>query len=179
MKPSNSRIIVSVNPEQKDTFKIGSIEMSGAMKFATNYRFKSPVVATVIEGNEHLRNGDTIITHHNNFYLPSPFHLEDNIFSISAGKTIFAKLLTNGDLMPLYGNIFCERIGIPTYLPLPPEQRKKYINRVKIIDKGWTPYQNGQIAYHRPNAAYDIVYPFGGELKTITKLDSEQICAVL
>lgn len=179
MKPSNSKIIVSVNAEQKETFKIGDIEMRGAMKFEVNYRFKSPVTATVIEGNKYLRNGDTIITHHNNFYMPSPYHLEGDVFSIPAGKTVFAKIFTNGDLMPLYGNMLCERVDIPTSLPLPPEQRKKYINRVIVTDKGWTPYSNGQIVFHRPHAAYDIVYMFHGELKTITKLDSEQVCAVL
>ena len=179
MKPSNSKIIVSVNQEQKDSFALGSIEMSGAMKFEINYRFKSPVTATVIEGNEYLKEGDTIITHHNNFYLPSPFHLQDDIFSIAVGKTIFAKLLTTGELQPMYGNMFCERITIPTYFPLPPEQQKKYLNRVKIIDKGWTSYINGQIALHRPSAAYDIVYKYNGELKIITKIDSEQICGIL
>ena len=101
------------------------------------------------------------------------------MFSIPVGKTIFAKLLTTGELQPMYGNMLCERISIPSYLPLPPEQQKEYINRVKITDKGWTSYANGQIVLHRPSAAYDIVYKYNGELKIITKIDSEQICGVL
>ncbi len=179
MQAVNKRIIVKVNMEQKESMLVGGILLSTATKFEVNYREKSPTIAEVIEGNKFLKSGDIIICHHNHFYSPSPYQLEDNLFSIPFNKTIFAKISKKGNLTAICGNVLGERIPIKSDLELPPEYQKKYIDRLLIKDKGWTSYKAGDIVICRPNAPYDIVYNWAGIEKRITKLDSEMICGYL
>lgn len=177
-KPVNSKIIVSVNMKQKDTFKLGDIEVSTALKFETNYREKSPVIAKVEQGNSYIKAGDVIICHHNHFYPPSPYFLYDNLYSIPANHTIFAILRTDGSLQAVYGNILGERVDIQIYLPLPPDKREKYKDRIIVTDPGDTKYKKGQLVFTRPSAPYDIVYNFGGGVKRVTKVNSEMVVGI-
>lgn len=161
--------------KQKDTLRIGDIQVSTALVFEQNYREKSPVIAKVEHGNSYIRTGSIIITHHNHFYPPSPYFLYGNLYSIPANHTIFAILRSDGSLQAVYGNILGDRVDIETYLPLPPDKREKYKDRVIITDPGDTKYKQGQLVFTRPSAPYDIVYNFGGEIKMVTKVNSEMI----
>jgi hypothetical protein len=176
--PANHKIIVSVDMRQKDTMKIGDIEVKTGLIFETNYREKSPVIAKVEQGNEVVRTGSIIITHHNHFYPPSPYHLYDNLYSIPTNHTIFAILRDDGELQAVYGNILGNRVDIDTFLPVPEDQRKKHHDRLIVTDGGSTRYQRGQLVFTRPHAPYDIVYNFGGEVKRVTKLNSEMVVGV-
>lgn len=178
MIPANNKIIVSVNMAQKDAMKIGDIEVKTGLIFETNYREKSPVLAKVEQGNKLIRSGSIIIVHHNHFYPPSPYHLYDNLFSIPTNHTIFATLNQDGSLQAVYGNLLGERVDIETTIPLPPEQRKKYHDRM-VVTHGWGQYSSGKLVFSRPYAPYDIVYNFGGEIKRVTKLNSEMVVGVL
>lgn len=179
MNTVNGRIIVKVNMAQKDTMLVGGIELSTATKFDTNFREKSPTIAEVVTGNNVLKTGDIILTHHNHFYSPSPYQLEDNLFSIPFNKTIFAKISKKGKLTAICGNVLGERIPIKTELSVSPEHQKKYIDRISLTDKGWTSFKNGTTILCRPNSPYDIVYNFGGIEKRVTKVDSEMIVGYL
>lgn len=179
ISPVNNKIIVRVNISQKDTMTVGGIVLSTATKFETNYREKSPVIAEVIHGNEHIKDGDIIVCHHNHFYHPSPYHLTDDLYSIPFNHTILATINRHGVLSAVCRNVLGERVSIKTEFELPPEYRKNYVDRMIIKDKGWTNYENDTLVFCRPNAPYDIVYNFNGVEKRITKLDSEQICGVL
>jgi hypothetical protein len=179
MKAPNSRILVKVNMEQKETMLVGGVLLSTATKFDTNYREKSPTIAEVVEGNKYLKPGDVIVCHHNHFYRPSPYQLEDNLFSIPFNKTIFAKVSKKGNLSAICGNVLGQRIPIPTELELPPQHQKKYIDRIMVTDKGWSSFKNGSTIICRPNAPYDIVYNFGGYEKRVTKVSEDMICGIL
>lgn len=179
MKSTNNKIIVSVNMKQKDTMKIGDIEVSCAQKYEVNYRHKSPVIAKIESGNKHLRDGSIIVCHHNHFYHPSPYYLYDNLFSIPFNKTIFAIIDNEGFLKPVCGNIIGNRVDIKTIIPLPPEQRKKHTDRIIITDAGWTNYKEGDLIFTRPSAPYDIIYHWNGEQRVIIKVSDDMVCGVI
>ncbi len=70
-------------------------------------------------------------------------------------------------------------MDIETYLPLPVEQRKQYIDRIIVTDGGDTMYKSGQLVFTRIQAPYDIVYNFGGEVKRVTKVNSTMAVGVI
>lgn len=178
--PANNKILVSVNMKQKDTIKIGDIEVSMALKFENNFREKSPTVACVVHGNAYVKEGDILLCHHNTFYTPSPYHLYDNLFSIPAnGNLLFMRLDDQGEAKPIFGNLVCERVKVETAIPLPPEKVRTYIDRATVIDPGLTRYKKGQLIFHRPSAGYDIVYLFNRVEKRVTKVPDWQVCCVV
>lgn len=176
---TNKRVIVRVDMEQKGFTLIGGVKMQMALKFEQNYREKSPVIATVVSGNNYLKEGDIIVTHHNHYLPPSPYQLEEDLFSIPFNKTIFAKVSKSGNLTAICGNVLGNRIPIETKFELPSEMQKTYIDRLIIADKGWSSFKNGTTVLHKPNAGYDIVYNWNGIEKRVTKVDCEQICGIL
>lgn len=179
MKPVNMKIIVRVDMAQKDTMTVGDTTVRCANNWAVNYREKSPVVACVVEGNEWVKENDILLCHHNLFYQPSPYYLYDDLFSIPATNVLFAIVTNEGKLKPIYGNIICQRVEIPTPLPVPPDQQKTYIDRAKVINPGYTHYNKGELIFHRPNAGYDIVYMWNGTETTVTKVHADQVCGVV
>lgn len=180
MTPVHGKIIVRCDLKQKDTFKIGDVEVSTAHKFESNFREKSPTVCCVVHGNAYVKEGDILLAHHNTFYTPSPFFLQDDLFSIPAqGNILFAIVNKDGSLTPILGNIICQRIEIPTPLPVPPELVKTYTDRAKVIDPGTTSFKKDQLLAHRPSAGYDMVYYFNGIEKRVTKVPDWQVCGIL
>ena len=179
MNPTNNKVILSCDLKQKDTMLIGGIKFSTAIKFDTNYREKSPTIATVVEGNECLNNGDMLLCHHNLFYQPSPYHLNDDLFSIPFSKVLFAKISKDGGISPICGNLICERIPETDQFEVPVSERKMLDKVYKVIDGGWTTYKKGDTIFTRPSGAYDIVYNYDGIEKRVTKVDADQICGVI
>jgi hypothetical protein len=119
MTPTNNKILVRCDLNQKDSILIGDKVFSMALLFESNYREKSPVLCTVVEGNEIMFEGDVLLCHHNLFYSPSPYHVEDDLYSIPFSSVIFAKIRLDGSLFPVCGNLLCDRVGIPTTFSLP------------------------------------------------------------
>ncbi len=175
MQSVNNRIIVRVDMAQKNRMKIGGIWVQSALLFNTNYREKSPVIAEVVSGNDKVNSGMFICCHHNHFYHPSPYFLQDDLYSIPFNKTIFGYFTEDGRLIPVCGNVFGNRIEIPSSIPLPPEMVQKYHNKMVCTNGNDTKYKKGEIIFTRPNALYDIVYNWGGEEKVVTKVSEDMI----
>lgn len=171
--------MVQVNPEQKTSISLGGSTFSSAPLFNKNYREKSPVIATVFVGNDLVNEGDILLCHHNLFYLPSPYHLIGNYFSIPFSKVLFAKILQDGSLLPICGNLLVERIQIITPIPVPIEQQETYKSKYKVTNSGYTAYKNDDIIFTRPSSGYNISYVFDGKEKEVTKIDSEMICGFI
>lgn len=164
---------------QKTSMKIGDIEVTMAMNYEVNYRIKSPVLAIVVEGNnQYLKKDDIIICHHNHFYGDSPYFLQDDLYSIPFNHTIFGVLDEYGNLNPVCGNIFCERIPIPSSIPLPTDQVKYYNNQGIITGSHIKKYKVGNIIFTRPSALYDIVYFWQKQKKVTTKVNETMVCGV-
>jgi hypothetical protein len=171
MRAVNNKIIVRADVDQKNTFIVGDVEVMAAALFEKNYREKSPVICQVEQGNEIVTKDEILICHHNTFYLPSPYHLFDDRYSIPCnGNIVFCKLnVSGGYLIPIYGNFFCTKVDIETVIPLPPSQRSQYNDRVVVTDSGYTNFKEGQLLFTRPFAAYEIVYNWEGQRRRIFK----------
>jgi hypothetical protein len=180
MKAVNGKILVRCNMRQKDEITINGVTIKMALPFEVNYREKSPVLVAVVEGNKWVKKDDILIVHHNTLYTPSPFFLGGELFSIPfTGKIVFGKLNGDGSLTPLGGNLFGIRVEIPISLPLPPEQRKTYIDRVLVSNAGELPYEKDQLIFTSPSAAYDIVYNYNKTINRVTKVHSDFIIAYI
>lgn len=179
MKSCNGKILVRSNLAQKSEIIINGVKFKTAGLFDTNYREKSPTIAEVVNGNRFVKSGDIIVCHHNTFYFPSPFYLEEDLFSIPFDKIVFGTLDENGNISPLNGNIICQRISIDDRPEIPIQYRKTYIDRAEVLDARWTPYKKGQIILHRKNAGYDIVYNLEGIEHRVTKVHESQIVGIL
>jgi len=179
MIPVNHRIVVRVDLAQKNRMKIGDTVVHTANNFDTNYRERSPVIAEVVDGNEYIRKGMLLCCHHNHFYDPSPYHLQDDLYSIPINRTIFGYFDKKGNLKPLCGNIIGEQVDIPTAIPLPPELIKQYKDRVIVTNGKGTPYKKGDLAFTRPSAPYIIVFHWNDIQKRVTKVDSEMIIGIV
>lgn len=179
MKSVNSKILVSCNMKQKDEMIIAGFKLKCANDFEKNYRERSPVIVQVIQGNDVVREGDVLLVHHNTLYIPSPFFIQDNLFSIPTEKIIFGKVTISGDFTPLYGTIVCRRVTIESDIPMPPEYQKQYTDRVVVIDGGDSGYKAGQLLFTRPYAYYEIVYILNGIQKRITKIHKDMVVGVL
>jgi len=110
--------------------------------------------------------------------LPSPYHLQGDLYSIPANHTIFAILSPSGELSPVYGNVLAAKVEIGSLLPVPAEYREYHKDRGWVLDGGWTKFKPGDLVFTRPSAIYEIVYIWGDIEKRICKINSEMICAV-
>lgn len=176
MIPTHNKIIVRVNQSQKDAVIIGEMSFKTANLFESNYRIKSPTIAQVVEGNNIVKAGQIILCHHNLIFKTSPHFIGDDLFSLPFNNTLFATVQANGEIEPICGNIIVKKIEIPTFLPVPDDQIKHYINRYEVVNKGDTKYSPGAIVLTRPHAGYDIIYNTNGIQKSITKVNSAMIC---
>lgn len=179
MNPTNGKIIIKCDINQKDTKVIGGMVVSTALKWQTNYRYKSPTICEVVNGNKYVKTGDVLLVHHNLLYLPSPFHLQDDMYSIPFSKVLFARIDTDGNLEPICGNLLCSEVEIESLLPQPPDQIQVYKNRYVVTNPGWTEYKIGDIIFTRPSSGYQIVYHWNDEQRIAVKVDATMICGVL
>lgn len=175
IRPANNKIIVRVDPTQKNEIKVGTATLTTALLFENNYRERSPVVGVIVHGNEILKEGDVAIFHHNHFYQPSPYWIGSDLFSVPFNKTIFGILNENGEIDPICGNIICQRVPIEYAMPVPVEEQKTYIDRAIVINPGQTPYNPGQLLFHRVHAGYDIVYNWKGGERRVTKVHEDMV----
>lgn len=180
IKAANNKLVVRVDPTQKNEIKIGGVVMTAALLFENNYREKSPTIGVIVHGNEYLKEGDAALFHHNHFYQPSPYWIGDDLFSVPFNKTVFGVLDESGSITPMCGNIICERVPVEYAMPVPVEQKKTYIDRARVINPGQVnPYKPGELIFHRPHAGYDIVYNWFGEERRVTKVHEEMVIGVV
>lgn len=179
MTPANNKILVKCNLAQKDFIHIGGSFLKTSNAYQTNYRERSPVIAVAMESKGEIGFEDVILAHHNLFYAPSPFYLKDDLFSIPfSTSTIFAVIDKEGSPKAVCGNIIAEEIEVETAVPLPPDMRTKYKDRVRVLSDGCG-YKKGQLIFTRPSAPYIIVYVFNGIEKRVVKVNSEMIMGKL
>lgn len=174
MEATNNKILVSCNLFQKDYMTIGNAVLKIGQSCNPNYRERSPVIAIAEESSGEIYKGDILICHHNHFYQPSPYWLEGDLFSIPNNKTIFAVIDNNGNAQPVNGNVIAERIYQDTKIDQPPEYRKFYNDRVKVLIAG-NGYAKGQLIFTRTAAPYEIVYIFSGIERRIVKVSKDMV----
>ena len=175
MNAANNKILLRVNMEQKGYMTIGNTVLKTSSEYDPNYRERSPVVAEALEFNNGIKKGDILLCHHNMFYGETPYWVKDDIFSIPCKQTtIFAKIGTSGNPKAVLGNVIGERVFMPSQMDLPPEQRKYYLDRVKLLSNGFG-YKKGQLIFHRPYAWYEIVYMWGNYERRVIKVNTDMV----
>jgi len=179
IKAANRKIIVRVDPTQKNEIVIEGVKMTAALLFENNYREKSPTIGVVVQGNGIVVPGDVALFHHNHFYMPSPYHIQDDLFSVPFNKTLFGLLDGEGNITPMCGNILCHRVPIEYAMPVPVEERKTHIDRAVVISRNHPEYEFGQLIFHRPHSGYDIVYNWFGEERRVTKVHEDMVIGVV
>lgn len=180
MKAVNNKILVTSDVSQKDYFLLGDISVKSPVLFDTNYRQRSPVMCQVSEATKDFPKGTILLCHHNTFYLPSPYHVYGNIFSIPCnGNVIFAKFNADGSLYPLFGNMFCRQSEIHSTFALPEKEKKYHSDRAIITEPGLCNYKKNDLVFTRPSAAYEIVYTFHGKKQGQFKVHESMVAGVL
>lgn len=175
----NNKVLVKCDSAQKSSVLIGNTLFKLAPLYEQNYRVKAPTIATVVEGNELLRKDDILLCHHNLYFLPSPYHLYGDLFSVPFSNVLFAKILEDGELLPICGNILGERIPKKYTIPIPPDQMEKYNDRMIISNSGYTQFKIGQTIFARPSSCYDIIYNWNNEQKIATKISEDMVTAIM
>lgn len=179
MKSVNNKILVKVDLSQKDYFDVGGATVRSATEFDKNYRNRSPVVGQFAESNKIFKQGDFALFHHNHFYQPSPYFVQDDLFSVPMTPAIFGVLNSQGEMIPVMGNMTVKLIKIPTLMDVPDDQQETYQNRYEIINPGWTTYKAGDIIFTRPLAGYEIVFTWNNIEKRVIKVPDSQVCGIL
>lgn len=179
MKPTESKIIVRVDLKQKGQTILGGKSFQLARQYEINKRVSEPVIAYVVRGNDQLKPGNMILCHHNLFVDDSPYYYKEDLFSITANKnTIFFRIDSYGQPIPVYENIIAERVDSESFLELPSETTKQPINKVKCVSDGFG-YRKGQILFTIPYAMYEIIYIFDGQERKVVKVHFDDIVAFL
>lgn len=173
MTPANDKILIQVNADQKNKMSIGGNTLFTATAFDPNYRERSPTVGRVVEGNPYVYENDFLLLHHNLCYLPSPYHVQDDLFSIPFSSVIFAKIDKKGNITPVCGNLLCDRVNIESEFYL--IEKEQYLDRVRVLDGMGTPYHKGQLLFTKPYSFYQIVWNWNGEERRVHKCNSEMV----
>jgi hypothetical protein len=178
MRATWNKIVVRVNHNQKDQIQIADIVFQRALKFETNYRVKSPVMAEVLEGNDEIATGSHIICHHNRFQEHSAYHIEGDLYSIPCNDSIFLRIDNEGNPHSLFENIICERIQVDTKYYIPDEKKRSYHDRVRVISDGYGFNVGDEILTYNL-ADYEIVYHWQNQEKRIIKVKKTDIVAII
>lgn len=178
MKSANNRLLVSVDLNQKSQFIIGDRLLLSGRKYSDNFREKVPVVAEVLEDIGEFKKGQFIVTSYTHFDIESPYLVEKNIYSIPIDELILAIIDEYGGLIPVCGNLICERIRKEYSLFMPPELIKNHDDR-GIVLRGTSGYKNGDFIFWLPMSDYEICYTFKGKEKRAIKVYKDEIVGIL
>lgn len=171
MKPPKNKIIVSVNPSQKDEAVIGDNILKTGKAYNENFRERNPVVAKVEVGNKEIPTGSFIVCNYNYFDLESPLNMMDNLYSIPVNEEIFAIVNQDGSLTPVCGNLLVENLLKETKIDLPEELKKEHTNRgIALTGK----YKDKYI-FWLPYANYTIVYQWNSQERRQVKIHDTEI----
>ena len=174
----NKSILVRADLSQKDEIDIGGNTFKTGKGYNENFRERNPVVAYVERGTIEIPNGSYIVCNFNYFEEESPLRLSDNLFSIPINEEIFAIVDNKGELHPVYGNLFVERVTKETKIELPEELKKPHANQ-GIISKNVRGFKKGDYVFWLPFSDYEIVYSWNGEEKRVIKVHYNEMVGIL
>lgn len=184
IKPIKGNILVSVNLYQKDEVDIGGNILMTGKKYNENFRERNPVVAFVEKGNKEIPTNSHIICNYSYFDLDSPFEISDNLigtkeafrlYSIPVNEEIYAKVDDDGNIEPVCGNVFIERIMKENKFDIPEELKKEHINKGIAL----TGIFKDKLIFFLPYANYEIVYQWNGKERRVIKVFEKEITGYL
>lgn len=178
MKPPKGKIVVSVNPSQKDEAVIGGNILKTGKAYNENFRERNPVVAKVEVGNKEIPTGSFIVCNYNYFDLESPLNVMDNLYSIPVNEEIFAIVNQDGSLTPVCGNLLVSRVDKEYTLDMPPELKKPKIN-MGMVASNADYWKRGMVIFWLPYSDYEICYNWNGQDKRAIKIHESEITGYL
>jgi hypothetical protein len=175
IKPIKGNILVSVNLSQKDEVDIGGNILKTGKNYNENFRERNPVVAFVEKGNKEIPTGSNIICNYSYFDLESPLFMYDNLYSIPVNEEIYAKVDSEGNLIPVCGNVLIERLMKENKFEIPYELKKEHINKGIAL----TGELKDKLIFFLPFSNYTIVYNWNGEERRAIKIFEKEITGYL
>ena len=178
MIAAENNIIVRVDLEQKNEVVINNNTLFTGRNYNENFRERNPVLAYVEQGLGEIKKGQWIVCNYSHFDWSSPFLLYDNLFSIPVDEEIFARVLEDGTLSPVCGNVIVTRVKEPSFLEFPPELVKEYHDRGYVANDGMG-YKKGDFIFWLQKSDHEIVYFWNGEERRTIKIFHKEIVGVL
>jgi hypothetical protein len=168
IQPKVNSVIVSVNRNQKQSTEIEGAKILLAKEYSTNRRESQPVLCTVVEGNEKVLRGTSLLVHHNRFSEYSPYHLGDNLYSLPLTESIYARIDEKGNPHQMFENILVERLYLNDNPLIPAHLKIAHENKYKVVQKGYG-LKKGQIIFCFNFSDYEIIYQWKGvERRAVT-----------
>jgi hypothetical protein len=174
IKPSNNKIIVSVDFRQKEKISVAGNDFLLGKQYSHNRRESMPVLCQVVDGNGHIKEGTFLLVHHNRFGEHSAHALGNNQYSLAYNESIFARVDSEGNAHGLCGNVIVDYIYPEYSIPVPAHLRQPDKFKYKVLSKGFG-YNKGQIIFAYEFSNYEIVYVFNGAEKRVVKIKSGDI----
>jgi hypothetical protein len=153
---------------------LGGKRLLTQKKYNINYREKNPVVCFVVKGSDNIPPGTFLVCNYSHFEEESPYHMYDNMFSIPVDISILGRIDDFGELHPMCGNVFVERILKPHAIDIPKDFEKPQINHgyISVSGEGW---ERGQEIFWFNYSDYEIVYFWKGIEKRRIKVENTEI----
>lgn len=174
MKLEKNHILVKVDLNQTEKAEISGLEFFTAKTYSDNWREKSPVVCKVIQGAGYVKKGHFLVCHYTHFYGESPYLLYDGYYSIPCDEMIIARILSDGELIPMFGNILCGRIKKEYVFEVPVDYVKTELSRV-IVAFDCSEYKKGTEIFILRYSDYEIVYMWNGKEHRYIKISSDEV----
>jgi len=171
-------VLVRVDLFQTDEAVINGNFIKTGKRYNDNFREKNPCIGYIEDGYGELPTGSWAIFNYNHFDYSSPYRLSENLFSVPLDEEVLAIIDKDGDLIPVCGNVLCERIGIETLIDVPDDFKKNYDDR-GIVVKGTSGYKKGQFVIWMPMSDYEICYMWNGEERRKIKVHLSEIVGIL
>lgn len=198
MKPLANKIIVELNPEQKEELFIKrsdgtALKLYIGRTFNENGREANPVACKVLsvgDGVKDVEPDDILLVHHNLLtnpaFLIEKQRLSDEIkliLCIPVDRQIFAKVNSDdGEPMPLFANTVCRRIEKPSRSSLLIDPVKSfYSDRVEVVSVApdVEDVKRSDVVLIQKHADYEVVYHWQDGERRFIKVWSENIIGII
>lgn len=192
MKPLKSKVLVSVNLNQKSSYEVELAEgltIWMDSNFGADGRIASPTIATVVETDlKGLLKGDIILCHHNTFNMGSISGnlvgdtgvKDENGHSLFVINTDFIYIrIRNGKLLPMEGYMIVERIKKENKSVIIQEMGNEP-TRFKVIDtgEGCEPVKNGDVIYCFKYSDYEIEYNLNKKKHSVIRVKIDDVLGI-
>ena len=197
MTPLKSKIIVKAYLEQKESHQIKCddgkvINLYIGRKYAENNREANPTVCEVISVPDNITEvsvGDTLVVHHNLIgnqasHIETDTEEQSVLLTICADFTVYAKILQNGTLQPVFGNLIAERISKPSpfvssVLVSPFEETKEYEFKVLAVSEGEEDVKVGDTILCYKHSDYEMVYHFNNKEHRAIRIVKNDVLGII
>lgn len=191
MKPIKNKIIIRYDSEQKEYLQYGTLRLYSPNRALRNEnsREANPTAAMVVHGgNTFLKEGDVILFPHTILDTPSAIIEKkgtDILMTIPTDPnqvTIYGKVGTKGEVIPLFGNLVVQRIAqkeLSSIIITPDAYKKDEENKsIVLAAPPDSDIREGQTIIYYKYSDYELVYNVNGEEKRAIMVKRQDVVAI-